>query len=225
MFDTVYALARPGICVYSGHPQDLTTHLSQCNITCTESEFPIEVMLKLLSSDKPDEHLESLRNRTKEIQNYFTDNIGNQADLICSPMRLSLKSFKVFDFWVLLKRMAHCCYLCNWKSTSAQFILTQMTAFTLMLSYGDQKVYTGACLDSNTLTNDTCLMSATNLKEQANIDQTINYHFSILNFVMFFQLVVTTLTFSSDFQLFLKEHRNGINIFYHGISTMRKESI
>ena len=211
LFDTVYALARPGICVYSGRPQDLSSHLSYCNINCTEFEVPIEVMLRVLSSDDADKNLESLRNRAKEIQTHLRENIDNQANLICSPMTLPRKSFKIIDFYILLKRMAHCNYLYSWKTLLAQFLLTQITAFVIMLTYGDQKVYTGRCLDSNTLTNDTCLVSATDWKEESNIEQTVNYHFSILNFAMFFQLVVTTLTFLTDFQLFSKEHRNGIN--------------
>ena len=217
MFDTVYALARPGICVYSGRPQDLRSHLSHCNITCTESEFPIEVMLRVLSSDDTNKHLESLRKKTNESQNHLTDNISHQTDLTSKPILLLPKRFMIIDFFILLKRMAYCSYLYNWKSLLAQFFLYQITAFFAMLIFGNDKVNSNGCLDIETLTNETCLLTATDWKEQSNISQTINYNFSVLNFAMFFQLVVTTLTYSSDVQLFIKEHRNGISITFNRI--------
>ena len=213
MFDTVYTLDRSGVCVYSGRPQDLRLHLNQCNITCAESEFPIEVMLTILSNDdnKADQHLNCLRKRTNESQGFLIDIICKQTELIRKPIWLSSKTFKMIDFLILVKRMAHCLYVCNWKSLLAQFSLIQMSALVPMMTYTSDKIHSKACLHSNTLTNETCLMSATDWTEESNIFETINYNFSILNFAMFFQLVVTTLTYSSDVQLFTREHRNGKN--------------
>ena len=212
MFDTVYTLDRCGVCVYSGRPQDLRSHLNQCNITCAELEFPIEVMLTILSNDdnEADEHLKCLRKKTNESQKFLNDIIDKQTELTPKPIFLSSKTFKIIDFLILVKRMAHCLYVCNWKSLLAQFSLIQMSALVPMMTYTSDKVHSKACLHSNTLTNETCLMSATDWTEESNIFETINYNFSILNFAMFFQLVVTTLTYSSDVQLFTREHRNGI---------------
>jgi hypothetical protein len=71
MFDKIYVLAKGGQKVvkrwskggqkvvkrwskggggvYSGLPQDLKIHLSQCDIICNEFQVPIEVLLKVSS--------------------------------------------------------------------------------------------------------------------------------------------------------------------------------
>ena len=209
MFDTVYALARPGICVYSGRPQDLRSHLIECNITCTESEVPIEVMLRVLSSDQNQKHLESLRKRNNELQKCLRDNVGNQDNMVSCRTRISSKLFKLIDFWILLKRMALCFYVSQWKLLVVQFAIIQVIGLNLSTKFDLNKAKTSGCIDRDSFSNETCLVTAMDLDEDSNIWQTIEYNFSILSFVLFLQLILTTLTFPSDVELFSKEHRNG----------------
>jgi len=57
MFDNIYVLAKGGVCVYSGPPQHLKTHLNQCNVECNEFQVPIELILKVCSEGTNDKNI------------------------------------------------------------------------------------------------------------------------------------------------------------------------
>jgi hypothetical protein len=54
-FDKLYVLAKGGLCVYSGLPQNLGNYLKEFDIICTEIQVPIEVLLKIASNSTEDE--------------------------------------------------------------------------------------------------------------------------------------------------------------------------
>jgi ABC-type multidrug transport system ATPase subunit len=60
MFNNIYVLAKGGICVYSDLPQDLKTHLSECDIICNEFQVPIEVLLKVSSEGINDKNVKKI---------------------------------------------------------------------------------------------------------------------------------------------------------------------
>src|SRR5207249_1216231 len=99
MFDSVYVLAKGGVCVYSGLPQNLRQHLNECRIECTENQIPIEVIIKLSFNGINDK---SVRQLTEKYQNL---NI-NTCNLTKSDRTLTnhSKTFKIIDFWYLLIR-------------------------------------------------------------------------------------------------------------------------
>jgi hypothetical protein len=66
MFDKLYVLAKGGICVYSGSPQDLKIFLNKCNIKLCENQFPIEVLLRIASNEREDKNIRLLANKTLE---------------------------------------------------------------------------------------------------------------------------------------------------------------
>jgi ABC-type multidrug transport system ATPase subunit len=49
MFDQLYVLSK-GKCVFSGRPNQLRAHLQTCGINVEEENMPIEVLLKICST-------------------------------------------------------------------------------------------------------------------------------------------------------------------------------
>ena len=69
MFDSVYVLAKGGVCVYSGLPQNLRQHLNECRIDCNENQIPIEVLIKLSFKEMSDKNVRQLMQKTNDSQN------------------------------------------------------------------------------------------------------------------------------------------------------------
>ena len=46
-FDSIYVLAKGGVCVYSGPPSDLREYLMDSEIEFNENQIPIEVLIKI----------------------------------------------------------------------------------------------------------------------------------------------------------------------------------
>src|ERR1700712_1754077 len=64
MFDNLYVLAKGGVCVYSGTPQHLPNHLSECYIICNENQVLIETLITIGSKGIEDKKVIELRNKT-----------------------------------------------------------------------------------------------------------------------------------------------------------------
>ena len=103
MFDKLYVLAKGGVCVYSGTPQQLPNHLEECNIICTENQVPIETLITIGAKGRDDRRIVLLENKTKEsFDENFLFNRINQT----KPKRIEKhsKRFNWRDIYVLLNR-------------------------------------------------------------------------------------------------------------------------
>ena len=65
-FDMLYVLSRGGVCIFSGRPQNLRSHLNECHINCDENQIPIELLLKISSNGFEDQIINQLSEKTRE---------------------------------------------------------------------------------------------------------------------------------------------------------------
>src|SRR5437868_487048 len=92
MFDSVYVLAKGGVCVYSGLPQNLRAYLNECHIECTEYQNPIDVIIKM--SDK------NVAKQTPQLTPFPNDPGRSNLNPI-SQMTTTNKAFKLNDLFTL----------------------------------------------------------------------------------------------------------------------------
>ena len=69
MFDKIYVLAKGGINVFSGHPENLRTHLFDSNIEYNESQIPNEVLIKISFNGINDENVKQLLENNRKYEN------------------------------------------------------------------------------------------------------------------------------------------------------------
>ena len=194
--------------MYSGSPQNLRQHLIDSNIECKEIEFPIEVMLNVSTNENNAKHIRDLVQKTNENKQQLLEKCLNLTELP-NGIRFQNKNFKIKDFWILLKRTMVFSYICEWKSIVIQFLITEVLAFCTADDFDTNRAKASACLQTQTIDNQSCFISLDNWVEDSHISLTIKYNFAVLLLVIFLQLVVTTLTFSSDINIFINERRNG----------------
>ncbi|CAM6032206.1 unnamed protein product, partial [Sphagnum compactum] len=97
MFDKLYVLAKGGVCVYSGRPQDLNTHLRECDILCNKFQFPIEVLLKIGTKGVNDKQVLKLAKKSSEEKQSLLNRCENETKLFSNGIPFKSKNFKLID--------------------------------------------------------------------------------------------------------------------------------
>ena len=115
MFDNIYVLAKGGVCVYSGLPQNLKQHLIECHIDCNENQIPIEVLLKVSSKDRSDESLNGLKDKKNSENNNLYEKCLNQKMISYSEQTNTSKRFSFKDCTQILLQTMTSTRKSHWK--------------------------------------------------------------------------------------------------------------
>ena len=102
MFDSLYVLAKGGVCVYSGTPQRLPNRLRECNIICTENQVPINTLITIGSKGLEDNRIIELRDKTYSETNQSINRRINETKE--KHIKHRNKSFRMKDIYLLLER-------------------------------------------------------------------------------------------------------------------------
>jgi len=203
MFDKLYVLAKGGVCVYSGPPKELSSHLSECGVFCTE--FAVEVLLKVASKDIDDQQLIQLATITSKQRKTILEICQNEAKLSPNGVQFKSKGFKLTDLWYVLMRTMTYNYISQWKTFWTQFLFYILFAFSITRMFNSDIGKPNACFSFLFNPNTSCHKQ---LDDDSLLDQNIKFLFFTSVMVMFIQLTATTLTFLIDVKIFVKEHRN-----------------
>ena len=153
MFDSVYVLAKGGVCVYSGVPQNLRQHLNECRIECNENQIPIEVIIKLSFNGLSDENVIKLMEETKTLNNFET----NEMNSTKSGLITKSKSFRLLDFWTVLKRFFFKEYYMNFSHLTKVLIIFLSIILFLSNCFSEKISETDGCFKLNSTKNQTCI--------------------------------------------------------------------
>ena len=207
MFDKLYVLAKGGICVYSGPPQELNTHLSGCEIICNEFQTPIEVLLKYSSIGIEDKHVLNLVNKTSLEKDVILIRCKDETILFPDGIQLRTKRFKLIDLWILLLRTITYTYRYFWKILLTQFVFYIFCGYCLSLFFDKDMGKPSGCISFEEDFKN-CNKTTEKLKEESLLAQNIKFTLMSLMIVLI-QFISTTMTFTYEMKVFLNEHRNG----------------
>ena len=203
MFNKLYVLAKGGICLYSGPPQDLNHHLNECQIICSEYQIPIEVLIKYAIKGISDENVLRLSENTSKDNQSLLEKCENEAKLFPNGIPFKSKSFKLIDMWYLLLRSMTKSYISEWKSILIQLLLYIMFPLITTGVYNSQIGEPDGCISLS-------FNSTTSCEQQLYDDSLLDENTKFIYFSStFIQISITTLIFPHEVKLFLNEHRNG----------------
>ncbi len=205
MFDMLYVLAKGGICVYSGLPQDLKTFLNKCDINLTENQFPIEVLLKIASNVREDKDIKLLENKTLEEKQIIQQKCKNKTKLSENGIPFKSKNFKFIDMWYLLIRSMTNAYVSQWKLLLTQLLFFIFCPLIIAKTFNEDIGKPDGCFNLTFISSKTCLKQ---LEDDSLVDQNLKFHAFTSVLVMLIQICVTTLTFPLEIKIFMNEHQN-----------------
>ena len=214
IFDLLYVLAKGGVTVFSGRPQDLRHHLNKCDINCNENQIPIEVLMKISANGYTDESVVQLSARTNEEMDKDEQDINDE--LILSPKGIPLRSkrFSIQELWYLWVRVITYTFRYNLIQICIQITLYWMSALFATIYWDFDFEKGDSC---QPIIANSCEQSTASLEH----DKLVNYNSIFIFFnndiIMILTLVMMCLSFSSNIKIFYNEFRNRESIFHHAI--------
>ena len=202
MFDSVYVLAKGGVCVYSGLPQNLRQHLNECRIDCNENQIPIEVLIKLSFKGITDNSVQQLVHKTQENRKVLNfDNLMKRE----GNLNIESKPFKIIDFWYLLIRYLYRNYVSQRKTLFTILLLFSGFITFIAKCFNPKISETNGCFHLNASSNMTCL-------ETEDEKSILSQNQSLVYFTMFWSLIYfsvsQTESYGRDLKIFQMEYQN-----------------
>jgi hypothetical protein len=211
MFDKLYALAKGGFCVYSGRPQDLYRHLTECDIKCTQFQHPINVLLKYSCNGIEDKRVLKLNEKTVHENEIILKRCDEETQLFADGLQFTSKRFKLIDLWFLFSRSMTYTYRYFWKILLMQFVIYICLGYSLTIFFKSDIGKPSGCISFEEDFNNTCNKTIEKLEEEELLTQNIIYNYLVAALVVLIQLISTCTTFTPEINLFLHEHRNGMS--------------
>ncbi|XP_054164189.1 uncharacterized protein LOC128961900 [Oppia nitens] len=237
LYDQLYILAKGGISVYSGQASGIGKHLRECGVQyCPNRQIPLEVIMKIAGNNINDRQVLEMHRQTRQhqqrLQSAYTIRVAattttvtttttNGANGTGIPLTQTTRCFTCREFYYLLSRYLVYTGQYGWRVQLGVYNLLIGMAFVTRLIFQVDLEASDSCVDvgavDNNNTNNTstgtseplvCLRTPTTLR----LDTLLVYNFNYLSFITLvntvMQLIISSITFTDDFRLFLNEHRN-----------------
>jgi hypothetical protein len=210
MFDKLYVLAKGGICVFSGCPQDLKSHLEENDLICNKIQVPIEVLLKHSSNGSKDNYAISLAEKASNEKFSILSRCEDETCLFPDGIQFRSKKFKLIDLWILFLRTMTYTYRFFWKLLLLFMFSYLIFGYYLTVFFRNDIGNPSGCISFEEDFNSTCNKSLAKIEEEALLSQNLSYTVIVISLVLFLQVIATTMTFTSEFKIIYNEHRNGL---------------
>jgi ABC-type multidrug transport system ATPase subunit len=209
LFDKIYVLSKGGICVYFGSPQNINSYLKECDIKCQEFQKPIEVLLRHVCNGVKNEQVIKLSRNALKQKEKILKRCSVETKLFPEGIHFISKRFKLIDFWNLLMRTVTYTYRYFWKFLLLQFVFYVFLAVAMKQFFDPDMGKPSACISFDDDFENTCNKTSDKIEEEFLLTQNLTYNIFLITMVTFVQMVTTTMTFTSEVNIFLFEQRNG----------------
>lgn len=215
MFDQLYMLARGGVCIFSGPPSEIHSHLEQvCEISQSGTQFPIETLIKQSCSSESTESVQKLAKLTaSQFENtgnlqLFEQTQPSPDGVIRNRKRFSLHSVFSLSLRFLAYIRGHL-----WKIWLFTIISSLGYAYSLTFFFNTKIIYVSGCIN---LEEDTrkCTKTTQEAEDEFLLIDNLRYTFFFSSIYFLLIMIGTLINFTQEFPYFLNEHRNG-KLFVH----------
>lgn len=223
MFDQLYILAKGGVAIYAGAPENLGANLRlQLGIEVEGSRPPVEEYLKLACHGIDDSRVSRLADQTLiEEHQYLTTNQQQLRFLTNgSGMPRRLKSFTIRDFFLQLYRIFYIVFIVDFRILAYQLLVYACFLLTIATVFDHRMIRPSMCypLDDQDRDQDNSTTETTStgvggtcqqqLDDEAFTDSYIAYQAFCNMFFGVIMLGVGAILFTPMLKMFRHEHRN-----------------
>ena len=215
MFDSVYILAKRGVCLYSGSPHNLKERLIDCKIKISEDLNPIEKLLEICSNDTELDQKTILSNKTKENnKNLYNDCLKERMRPLIGKAIIA-KRFNAKDLLFLFLRFLNYSYKCNYKTTLLLILMVFAFHFAYKQTINYDMIEEDGCIKIEMGMQ--CKSTLQDSNKEYFIRQNINYYLLMVTIISCLTIMLTTVMFSKEYKTFQNEHKNGIYFCSHNL--------
>ena len=213
-FDKLYVLAKGGLTIFSGRPQQLRNHLSECQITCNENQIPIEILMKIGANGYTNESVIRLSDKTNEKLDNLDKMVNKELKLSPNGIPLKIKRFSFEELKYLSMRSLIHTFRYNWLFMSAFIAIEVISSIFLIILFDMNLESADSCVDISNVTNG-CFRDSQHLENLKSIQYNTVFLVLGFNLPVLVCLIYTCFTFSSEVKLFSNEIKNSKFEFTH----------
>ena len=208
VFDNLYVLAKNGINIYSGSPQELLTIQRQNQEYCEDLESSIELLIKQSSKGLSNTSVRYFYDKELDKKQNLSDRCNEEKTLLSDKIWIESKNFKFIDMFYLFERYIVLNYRYYWKLWLIEHLVYVISGFLIINIIVDNIEKPDAC--SQSLDN----LSSIDFKEKNQnnllIELSVRYIYYIVLSLLLLVGSTSIISFSIDLEFFYNEHRNGI---------------
>lgn len=211
LFDQLYVLARGGICVYSGTPGQVKTHLTSVpEIDQSESKYAIEVLIKHSCAEIGNDIVRKLcLTNNQQFSSGDSAKLSNDTHSLLDGVTPNRVRFSLWSVYILLLR--YCTFIRGflWKPQLAMTCLYLVYSGALSLFFEASIANGSGCVSLEDDFNNTCLQSAEQALEGKQVENNLKYNIFSNSLFLAVVIMQSVASFYFDLLLFVNEHRNG----------------
>ena len=204
IFDSIYVLAKGGVCVFTGRPQDLRTHLNDCDITCDENQIPIEILLKIGANGYSDQTVIALSEKTnQELTKY--DQILLQELKPCPQGIPKLRKTVSFEeVWYLLLRNITFTICYNWMNILFASMMVLFSAAYVVMHFDFKLEGYSPCIPKF----NNCIQTSETIHQEMFIEYNLKFLLFSIAICTTIPLLLSSISAANGFKIIDKEFRN-----------------
>ena len=207
-FDRMYVLAKGGVCIYDGPPQNLPGHLKEAGIELKKHQFPIEVLMKMASIK--DEKLDPFLDITKKSWTGLEERCLTEGKLCPQGVPHKPIRFTLGHFAQILFRASTCQFRSQWKAMVFQFMFVMISITFATKLFNKHCGQPDGCFSMNSTNRS--MTREDELKIESLLIQNFKLQFFVEMMLQFLLTFTTVLLFAPEVRIFFNEHKNGKNL-------------
>lgn len=209
MFDQLYILARGGVCVYSGQPSQLSTHLSNVlhMSRILEPKLALESLIRY-SCDYESPVVQAMVRYNEQVKK-VTSNLKEDTQLAPDGIAPNRKRFSMGAFYILSVRYLTIVRHHLWIEWLAFSVIYFSYGICLLMNWDPNIAYVSGCLNMEDEFNNTCTLSEEKLHQEEQLANSAKFAYFLSSMFVLCSIVQSTLVMHRDVVYFINEHRNG----------------
>ena len=204
-FDLLYVLAKGGLCIYSGRPQDLKQHLSICGVTCNEFQIPIEILLKIGAAGCNDRTVITLFEKTNDELNQYNERLSQELKHCPNGIPVRTKSVSFIEMWYLLVRNIIFMVRYNWFQLFLQYMMYLGAGSYFLLHFDFDLDKSTSC---ELKVSESCFVSLESLEDKRIPQSCAIFLVDTFTLVLVLVIFTSSLSFSLNLKIIEKEFKN-----------------
>ena len=198
MFDSVYVLAKGGVYVYSGLPNNLRQHLNNCQIECTENQISIEVLLKHCSEDKTSKNVCQMLSKTNELKQELGKKCIKQNMRSITGHQMQNKRFNFKELNILFRRSLYLKFIANRNIFLIELICLSVIGLGMYVHHNKHMTEPNGCMN----TGFSCQESNEELiYDKALIKMNLKFYWGLWNNYIYIISVFMIISYNIQFKI------------------------
>ena len=211
MFDQLYMLARGGVCIYSGPPQQIKPHLDKMpnDMASSDSTYPIEALINYSCLNHNEKSVQMLVQQTESQWSETERELSADTQLALDGVQRNRRQFSLRSTWILFRRYVAYFRGHLWPESAFFTFNYLIYGFSLRYVFDKAMIYDPGCLDISEDDTSTCQRNQANVEMLFQLINNFKFIFFFANFFQFFWVFQCSMSMLKEWKFFTNEHRNG----------------